>query len=309
MTTYANNSCLRFGTVAALIACLMVPAAGWSITVTDDRGAAVSMQEPAQRVVSLAPFITELVFAAGAGDRLVAVSEHSDYPAGARSLPRVGNAFSVKLEELLSLRPDLVISWQSGIDPRTVRRLEAMAIPVLVLEPRDIDDVAGALERIGRLLGSSHAARQRAREFSAAIGEIRTRYADRARVRVFYQVSRQPLMTLNGRHMVTAILNLCGGTNVFQELSPIAPTVNREQVLARDPDAILISAAAGQTSESIGYWSRYPSLAAVRHQNVFTVDGDLLNRQTPRLVEGARQVCEVLERVRGKLAMDGGDRE
>lgn len=306
MTIRAKNACARF---AALIACLMLPAAGWSITVTDDRGAAVSVQQPAERVVSLAPFITELVFAAGAGDRLVAVSEHSDYPDAARGLPRVGNAFSVNLEELLSLRPDLVISWQSGIDPRTVQRLEAMAIPVLVLEPRDIDDVAEALERIGRLLGSSQAAEKRAREFSAAVDEIRMRYAHRARVSVFYQISRQPLMTLNGRHMITAILNLCGGQNVFQELTPIAPTVNREQVLARDPDAILISATAGRSSESIGYWGRFPSLAAVRHDNVFTVDGDLLNRQTPRLVEGARQVCEVLDRARGRLAADAGGQE
>lgn len=306
MITHATSPCIRF---AALIACLLFPVAVWSITVTDDRGAAVSVKAPAKRVVSLAPFITELVFAAGAGDRLVAVSEHSDYPDAARDLPRVGNAFSVNLEELLSLRSDLVISWQSGIDPRTVRRLEAMAIPVLVLEPRDIDDVADALERIGRLLGSRHVAEKRAREFSAAIEEIRRRYANRARVRVFYQVSRQPLMTLNGRHMVTAILNLCGGTNVFQELSPIAPTVNREQVLTRDPDAILISATAGRSSESIEYWGRYPSLAAVRHDNVFTVDGDLLNRQTPRLVDGARQVCEVLDLARGRLAVDASEQE
>lgn len=292
----------RCARLAVLLACLLLPAAAWPATVQDDRGASVTLDGPAQRVVSLAPFITELVFAVDAGDRLVAVSEHSDYPKAARRLPRIGNAFNVNLEQLLAVRPDLVISWQSGIDPRVVQRLEAMAVPVFVLEPRSIDDMAGALRRLGRLLGAGDAADERASAFSAAIDEIRRQYSDRAPVSVFYQISREPLMTLNGRHMVTAVLDLCGGRNIFRGLSPVAPTVNREQVLAHDPEAILISAAGGRPNESIDYWQRYPTMKAVRHDNVYTVDGDLLNRQTPRLVKGARQVCEVLDRAREKLA-------
>lgn len=284
-----------------MLAVFLLPAAAWPVTVEDDRGAKVTVDAPVERVVSLAPFITELIFAAGAGDRLVAVSEHSDYPDAARDLERIGNAFNVNLERLLAARPDLVISWRTGVDPRTVARLETMAIPVFVLEPRDIQGVASALRRIGRLLGSGDAANRRAREFTKAVEEIRERYAGRAAVSVFYQISRQPLMTLNGQHMVTAILDLCGGTNIFQALVPIAPTVNREQVLERDPDAILISGTRGQSSESVDYWRRYPSMKAVRHDNVYAVDGDLLNRQTPRLVDGARQVCEVLERARRNL--------
>lgn len=302
------TSVYKLATALALIAWLLIPAAR-AVTVTDDRGAAVHVKAPAERVVSLAPFITELVFAVDAGDRLVAVSEHSDYPAAARKLPRIGNAFNVSLERLLAARPDLVISWQSGIDPRIVERLETMGVPVFVLEPRDIDDVASALRRVGLLLGSRAAAEGRARAFAAAVEEIREHYAGRDPVNVFYQVSREPLMTLNGRHMVTAILKICGGANVFHELSPIAPRVNREQVLARDPDAILISASGGRSPESIAYWRRYPSMRAVRHGNIYTVDGDLLNRQTPRLVEGARQVCDVLDRARDRLAEVDGARD
>lgn len=291
--------CLRAGFAAVLV--LLYPVTSWPIEVQDDRGARIDLPEPAQRVVSLAPFITELVFAAGGGDRLVAVSEHSDYPPAARELPRIGNAFSVNLERLLAVRPDLVISWQTGVDPRVVQRLESMAIPVFVLEPRDVDDVASALRRVGRLLGSSSTADRQAHAFSAAISGIRERYAARDTVSVFYQVSREPLMTLNGRHMVTAILNLCGGSNIFHELSPIAPTVNRERVVARDPEAILISASAGGAVEAVAYWQRYPSLKAVRHDNVYTVDGDLLNRQTPRLVAGARRMCGILDQARQKM--------
>lgn len=291
---------------APLLAVCLLPAAVWAVAVEDDRGATVSVAAPAERVVSLAPFITELVFAAGAGDRLVAVSEHSDYPEAASSLPRVGNAFSVNLERLLAARPDLVISWQSGIDPRIVERLESMGVSVFVLEPRDIDGVASALRRIGRLLGSGETADRRARDFTAQVAEIRQSYAGRSGVSVFYQISRQPLMTLNGRHMVTRILNLCGGMNVFEGMAPIAPTVNREQVLERDPDAILISGAGTQASESIDFWRRYSSMKAVRHDNVYAVDGDILNRQTPRLLDGIRQVCELLDRARGKLAVGNG---
>jgi len=284
-----------------LAACLLLPPEAAAVTVTDDRGVAVKLAEPAERVVSLAPFITELVFAVGADDRLVAVSEHSDYPEAAKALPRVGNAFSVQLERLLATSPDLVISWQTGIDPRVVRRLESMGIPVFVLEPRDIDAVASALRRIGRLLGAAEAAERAARDFSAAGEEIRRRYADRGKVRVFYQIAAQPLMTLNGRHMVSSILSMCGATNAFADLSPIAPTVNREQVLVRDPEVILISTREGRSSPEVEAWRRYATITAVRHDNVHTVDGDLLNRQTPRLLDGAEKVCEILDRAREKL--------
>lgn len=294
----------RRAAMMVLAACVLLPAAARALTVVDDRGVPITIDAPGQRVVSLAPFITELVFAAGAGERLVAVSEHSDYPAAARTLPRVGNAFSVNLERLLAARPDLVISWQTGIDPRIVERLEAAGVPVFVLEPRGLDDVASALRRVGRLLGTAREARRRARAFSQEVAAIRQRYAGRDPVRVFYQVSRDPLMTLNGRHMVTAILALCGGRNIFDGLAPIAPTVNREQVLARDPDAIVISTTAAGSADALAYWQRYPSMRAVRRGNLYTVDGDLLNRQTPRLVEGARRVCRLLDRARDK---PGGD--
>lgn len=288
--------------VIALAASLLLPRVAAALTVTDDRGVAVELAQPADRVVSLAPFITELVFAVGAGSRLVAVSEHSDYPAAARELPRIGNAFSVQLERLLAASPDLVLSWQTGIDPRVVQRLESMGIPVFVLEPRDIDAVASALRRIGRLLGTAEAAERAAKRFSATGDEIRKQYADRPTVSVFYQISAQPIMTLNGRHMVSAVLALCGATNVFADLGPIAPSVNREQVLARDPEVILISTRGGRPSPQVEAWRRYDAITAVRYDNVYTVDGDLLNRQTPRLLDGARTVCAILDRARERLA-------
>lgn len=292
----------KFCGVLILLGTLSFAGTAWPLAVEDDRGVTVNLEMPATRVVSLAPFIAELVFAVGAGDRLVAVSEYSDYPPAARDLPRIGDAFSVNLEALLALQPDLVFSWQTGSDPRVGERLEAMGIPVFVLEPKKIADVPRALEQVGRLLGTDRVAAEQAQRFSEAIQKIRTEYSQRDAVRVFYQVARNPLITLSGSHMVTAVLDMCGGVNVFGELAPVAPTVNREQVLARDPEAILISSTILHASGLIDYWSRYPSMTAARLNNMFLVDSDLVNRQTPRLVEGARLICEYLERARRKLA-------
>ncbi|MBS1269077.1 MAG: Vitamin B12-binding protein [Gammaproteobacteria bacterium] len=299
----------RFRRFLALTGLLAVSGAAWPLAVKDDRGVTVTLEAPAKRVVSLAPSITELVFAVGAGDRLIAVSEFSDYPPPARKLPRVANAFSVNVEKLLVLEPDLVISWQSGVNPRVSKRLESIGIPVFVLEPREIGDVPRTLRRVGRLLGAGKAADDQARAFARSIDGIRDQYADRDTVRVFYQVARHPLMTLNGRHMVTALLELCGGSNVFHRLTPIAPVVNREQVLARDPEVILISSTIRRSADLIDFWFRYPSISAVRLTNVYLVESDLINRQTPRLVEGARQICNRLDRARAKLAGQADRRE
>jgi len=288
------------GAVVALLLLAAWPT--WSFTVEDDRGTAVSLQAPAERVVALAPFITELVYAVGKGESLVAVSKHSDYPQEARELPRVGDAFNVNVEALLNLRPDLVMSWGSGNDPRLAERLETLDIPVFVLEPRRISDVPRSLARVGRLLGASAAAERQAAAFSRAIDATGDHYAGRRTIRVFYQVARRPLVTLNGEHMFTAILDLCGGRNVFQDASAIAPTVNREQVLNRDPQVILISSTIQDSEALVEYWSRYPSLTAARLGNLYLVDSDLINRQTPRLAEGAKQVCGLLDRARQKLA-------
>lgn len=292
---------------AWLAGLLLVATPAWSITVEDDRNVEIILQAPAERVVALAPFITELVYSAGGGDRLVGVSEHSDYPPPARNLPRVGNAFSVNLEKLIAMRPDVVFMWQSGNDPRVAERLKAMGLQVFVLEPRTPADVPRALRRIGRLLGTAEAAAEQARLFTRNMDRVRRGYAQRPTVRVFYQVASNPLITLNGRHMFSSILDACGGANVFRELAPIAPTVNREQVMARDPEVILVSASGRNAKALQHYWAEYPSITASRLGNIFAVDADLINRQTPRLVQGARQVCEHLEQARDNLSRDAED--
>jgi iron complex transport system substrate-binding protein len=311
MTWWPSNRVLRGcrarrGLLAPLLLAVAVETAS-PFTLEDDRGESVELAAPAERVVSLAPFITELIYAVGAGDKLVAAGDYSDYPDAARSLPRVGDAFNVNLEALLALHPDLVMVWRTGNNPRVTERLGEFGIPVFVLEPRELRDIPRALRRIGRLLGTERAARNEAKAFTRAIDAIRNRYAGRQAVSVFYQISRRPLMTLNGEHMFTALLHLCGGRNIFEDSSPIASTVNREQVLARDPDVILISSTMQGAQELIDDWRRFSALTATRLDNIYPVDADLINRQTPRLVDGARQICERLDQARDKLEAARGE--
>jgi iron complex transport system substrate-binding protein len=247
---------------------------------------------PPQRLVSLAPNVTELVFAAGAGDRLVGVSEFSDYPVAARRLPHIGNAFRVDEERLLALRPDLVLAWRTGTPQSTIDRVRRLGVGVLVLDTQRLDDIAGAIERIGAVVGTRAVAAPAAARLRAEIAVLgRARPGERP-VRVFIEIDDQPLYTVTGRHVVDEIVRRCGGRNVFAELPGVASAVDLEAVLARDPELIIV--ADDTAADPQRAWARWPSLSAVRNQRVVRIRGDLLTRATPRIVAGARAVCAAI---------------
>jgi iron complex transport system substrate-binding protein len=230
------------------------------------------------RIVSLAPNLTELAYAAGAGDTLVGTVEYSDYPAAAAALPRVGDAWRVDVESVLALRPDLVLSWASGT-------------------PEDTD-VAAALRQVGRIAGTEAVASAAARRYEEDMRVLRETHAGVRRLSVFIEIDDEPLYTVNGRHVISEVVALCGGDNVFADLPQLAPPVALEAVLARDPEVIL------STDDTVGdparLWRPWPRLRAVRAGTIFALDSDTLTRATPRLVEGARAVCAALDSARGK---------
>ncbi len=265
------------------------------LAVVDDAGRTVRLARPARRIVSLAPHVTELLFAAGAGPYVVAVSEHSDYPPPARSLPRIGGGAGLDLERILALQPDLVVAWQSG-NGQVPEQLQRLGLRVFLSEPRRIDDIATSLERLGHLAGSDYVAARAAHHFREQVETLRSRYAGRRPLRVFYQIWDRPLMTVNGEHMISAWLRLCGAENIFSDLPELAPAVSLEAVLAADPDAIV--AGAGKGRNWLAAWKRWPGLKAVRLGHLLTVPADELERQTPRAVAGARVLCEKLDVVR-----------
>jgi iron complex transport system substrate-binding protein len=282
----------------ALCAVALVAPARAEIVVTDDTGATLRLKEPARRIVSLAPHVTETLFAAGAGGKIVGAVDYSDYPEAARRIPRVGGYSKLDLEAIAALGPDLAIGWASGNSPAHIAKLRALGIPVYLAQPERIDDVAINLERYGELAGTQTVARAAAAAFRARLRALRERHETRPPVRTFYQIWQQPLMTVGGGQVISDVIRLCGGENVFAGLKPLAPKVTVEAVLAADPEVVVASGMGESRPEWLDDWRRWPSLTAVRRDNLFFVQPDLIQRHTPRLIEGAARLCAHLETAR-----------
>lgn len=259
---------------------------------------------PPSRIVSLAPNVTELLFAAGAGPKLVGVSEWSDHPEAAKSLPRIGDAFRVDYERILALAPDLVVAWETGTPEVRVERLRALGLRVVSVGVGTLEDIPRAVEELGRLAGTEATATAEAAALRRGIRALEAEYGGRAPVTVFVQIDEQPLFTVTGRHLISGMLALCGGRNIFADLPGVAPAVDLEAVLARDPQVILVTAA---RVDPVKHWSRWPQMTAVRTGNVLRVPPDEVTRATPRALAGARTLCETLDAARARLA-DGADR-
>jgi iron complex transport system substrate-binding protein len=257
--------------------------------------AAASVAQPPLRIVSLAPNVTELLYAAGAGGQVVGASEYSDYPEEARQLPRIGNAFRLDYERIVSLHPDFAVTWESGTPAASVARLEALGVPVVTLRVSSFDDIAVALLRLGQLAGTSARAEAAAAALRQELTGLQQQYSGRTPVRVFVQLDDEPLFTVTGRHLISEMVRLCGGRNVFDTLPGMAPAVDLESVIGADPEVILY---AGTDRDPAGRWRRWHGLAAVRFGGVRRVSADLVSRATPRALAGAREVCSVIETVR-----------
>ncbi|MDO9596811.1 MAG: cobalamin-binding protein [Azoarcus sp.] len=279
---------------------LPVTATATEVRVTDDSGRELRLPQPARRIVSLAPHITELLFVAGAGKQVVGVVSYSDFPEAAKALPQVGGYTSVDMEAVAALKPDLVIAWKSGNRNAHLDRLAALGVPVYINEPRNLDDVARSLETLGHLAGSDAAAGAAAGEFRKRLAALRTRYASQPPVRTFYQVWDRPLMTINGVHLIGDVIRLCGGENIFAELTQLAPTVSVEAVLAANPEAVVASGMGEARPEWLDQWRRWPALSAAAADNLFFIPPAIIQRHTPRILDGATQLCEQLDAARSK---------
>jgi iron complex transport system substrate-binding protein len=270
------------------------------IRVVDDSGATVVLQSPAKRIVSLAPHVTELLFAAGAGDRIVGTTEFSDYPEAARLIPRVGGSSLLDMERVVSLEPDLIVVWWHGSSQNQQDKLKTLGVPIFQNEPRTLDDIPRALLALGRLAGAEDDARRAAQAFTARREALRVRYANASPVVLFWQVWARPLLTVNGRHLISDVVRLCGGVNVFDRLSPLVPAVNIEAVVEANPEAIVTTRTDASVNQADGLadWRALPHLRATLHHNLIVLDADTIHRQSPRILDGADALCERLEDVR-----------
>lgn len=281
-----------------LLTCLIARQAGAVISVQDDYGNTVSMQKPAQRVISMAPHITELLFAAGGGGLVVGAVNYSDFPEEAKRIARIGDSRQIDMERVIAMKPDLIVVWLNGNSMRQVAQLRTLGIPMFCIEAHKLDDIPDSLVRLGQLLGSDKQARQAASDLRQKLAALAKQYANRPPVRLFYQVWDKPLYTLNGQQIVSDAIRLCGGQNIFADLKITAPSVGIEAVLQEDPEAIIGTAEKSPSDGGIRMWTRYPMLSAVRRGNLFLVDGNLLNRAGPRMVDGAAALCQKLEQAR-----------
>ncbi len=284
--------------ITALALCAAASCGHAAVTVTDDAGNRVTLAKPAQRVISTAPHVTELLFAAGGGARVVGAMNFSDYPEAAKRLPVIGNNSQLDMERVVALKPDLLVVWGSGNTARQLAQLRELGIPMFFSEPARLDDVATSLTRLGALMGTDKTAAAAAASFRSSIAALGAQYGARPKVRLFYQIWDKPLYTLNGAHIVSDAIRLCGGENIFAELKVKAPSVSTEAVIQADPEAIFGGDQHDPADAGLNIWKPYKTMLAVKRGNLFTLGGELLTRAGPRMTLGAADMCEKLELAR-----------
>lgn len=270
------------------------------ITVIDGMGQKVTLSKPARRIVSLVPHVTENLFTAGAGKYVVGVVQYSDFPAEANKIPRVGGYKSLDLEAIVSLQPDLVVVWESGNSKQQVEKLAQLGLVIFRSESRKLLDIPIELENLGKLAGSEDVANKAAKAFRAQYAALKNNYSGQPKVRAFYQVWNQPLMTINGQHLINDVMNLCGVTNVFAELAVLTPTIDVESVLVADPQMITASGMGEARPEWLDDWRRWPQLQAVKRDNLFFIPPSIIQRHTVRILQAAEKLCLQAEVVRNR---------
>jgi len=271
-----------------------------NIQVTDFKGSVLNFTQPVERIVALAPHIVENVFTAGAGDKLVGVVTYSDFPEAATKLPIVGGYAKTNLEKILELKPDLVIAWESGNSDASVARIQELGLTVYVDQPDKLKDVAKSIRDIGLLAGTSVVADMAASKYSEKIDNILSMKLDQNPVSTFYQVWNNPIRTINGKHIISDAIALCGGVNIYANESAIAPIINIESILERNPEVILASGMSDSKPEWLEEWKDWPALQAVTLDNLYFVDPDHIQRHTVRILEGIETICAQLQEAREK---------
>lgn len=256
-----------------------------------------ALAEEPMRIVTLAPHAAEMVFALGAGDWLVGTTEFSDYPEAAKAVPRVGGYHGMQIEKIVALQPDLVITWSGGNQPSDLAKLQKLGLPLYDSSPKTAEAVADDLIAIGQALGREAQAQQLADDYLQRLEQLRLTYADRDKVRVFYQLWHEPLMTVAKESWLDPLISLCGGSNVFHDNANPYPQISVENVVVSMPEAILLPQEQG-AENSRQLWARWDEIPAVAKDQFYELDADLLHRTTPRLLDGVESLCLALDQVR-----------
>ena len=296
--TLLKNCCQAF-----FIAVLALSQNAFAAEVLDDEGTVIQIDEPVTRIISLAPSLTELLYAAGAGSKIVGVVEYSDYPEAAKALPIIGRFDLLDMERILQLQPDLVVAWQSGNPRASVNRLRELGLTVYIAEPKSLSSIPSHIQRLARLAGTEASAAAVVMDFESKLGSLREIYSHKSNVRTFYQVWDRPLISAGGNELMNDIIQLCAGENIFADITLVAPKVSVEAVLTRDPQAIIASGMDIERPEWLNEWLQWEQLSAVSTGSLFFVPPELLQRHTPRALLGAQSMCEQIDLARTRLSL------
>ncbi|RPH97805.1 MAG: cobalamin-binding protein [Lysobacterales bacterium] len=289
------------------LACALPPAtAAGDIVLTQADGSLLHLAGPAQRIVTLSPHLAEGLYAAGAGERLIATVEYSEFPPPAAEIPRIGDAFRLDVERIAALRPDLVIAWDSGNPRPAVAQLRALGLAVWSVEIRAPEEIAGFIEAAGRAGGLDRQAAAVAQRLRGRLTSLAAHYASARPLDYFYQVDVQPLYTISGQHLISRGLALCGGVNIFADQPGLAFQASRESVIVANPTAIIAPLPSGPngTADPLAAWRDWPSLTAVRNGALVLLPADEISRATPRFLDALEAACERLDHVRGTASND-----
>ena len=270
------------------------------INVQDDEGNNVILSKHANRIISMAPHITEILFSAGAAKQIIATVNYSDYPEAAKKIPRISGYPFMDIEKIISLKPDLVVLWASGNNREQAKKLMNLGITVYMSEPKTPLDIYKTIKRFGLLANTTDFASQSAEKFIKSYNLLKKKYSNKKNVNVFYQFWNKPLMSVNGQHIISNIIELCSGTNVFSELHSLTPKISIEAVIASNADVIIAGGDNKRKNQWISEWTPWLHLTAVNKEHIYFIHPDIISRMGPRILLGAEQICEMLERVRGK---------
>jgi len=260
-------------------------------------GSTLLLDAPARSIVTLSPHLTELVFAVGAGDRIVSTVEYSEYPDAAREIPRIGDAFRLDIERIVSLDADLVIAWDSGNPRPALEQLRTLEVPVWSVEIREPGEIATTLEAMGAATGSVRTANDQALAIRDRLAGLSARYGNLKSLEYFYQVGPKPLFTINGKHLISRGLSLCGGRNIFENEPGLAFQVGYESVIVANPDALFAPQLENQADPLLA-WRDWPGMQAVRQDALFLLPADSVSRATPRFLDSLELACKLLHRLR-----------
>jgi len=290
--------------ILALITGSFIPTTH-ALSVKDDTQQIITLAKPAERVITLAPSLTEMVFSVGAQAKLVATVKSSNYPAAANNIARVGDYQRFNLESILAFKPDLILAWTSGNNRSQLEQIRRFNIPIYQSEPRELTDIARTIRNIGILLGHQQQANNAADQFLTRLNRLKRENKNKPRLKAFYQIWHEPIYTVNGQHTISRIMDMCGLDNIFKQARILAPKITQEAVIEKNPDIIIASGmATGIHSSQVSWlyiWKKWSSIRAVKNDNLFFIHPDLINRQSARILEGAEIMCKWADEARINL--------